>query len=363
MEETGPIEDSSGPVSTRSPSLFPSFLSYAAQHKLLNTVQRVLEDCCYDWVAKWIPSLLEQRNWTCSEAVELGRWTVTIPERFDTFSFDATALGSGEALRAVFLATHPLRHAAVHRLRTSVRGIERMLKNALNLATALQDTQRKCKLHDILEDFRATMRAMEASKNDLENALDEEIRDIQEQRAALDEKEKEARLSMLREDRENTAQISCRFENSIRNLSIMDEPSPTGTEQDNATIPGSEKACDDAVAGRDPDKRSADGVHHTTDEADCGSVNADSKPSKHSDSGLTVTGGLSENSSVENNQITASDTSYGNRGNKANDQGGSETKTADSTRSTVPPFEIGSAALPSDYDLDEPTLPSQSTGQ
>ena len=77
-----------------------------------------------------------------------------MPQLYDTFSFDATTLGSGEALAAVFSATHSLRHAAVHRLPTSLRGIEKMLKNAMNLATGLQDTQRQCKLHNILMEFR-----------------------------------------------------------------------------------------------------------------------------------------------------------------------------------------------------------------
>lgn len=361
MKEAGPIEDILESVCSRSPSLFPSYLSYTAQHKLLNAVQKVLEDCCYDWVAKWIPSLLEERHWTCSEAIELDRWATIVPQRFDTFDFDATALGSREALSEVFRATHPLRHAAVHRLRTSVKGIERMLKHALNLATALQDTQCKNKLQDILEDFRAAMQAMEISKNDLENALDEELRDIQEQRAALDEKEKEARLGMLREDRKNTAQISSRFEKSIRNLTSTDEPIPTSTEQDNAMIFGSEKACRDVVADDSPEKRGVGGIHQETDEASC--EVADSNLSEHGDSGLTVTGGLSDKHNVENNPSTVTDISYGNRDNTLNDQGGSEAKTADSTKDTVPPSDIGTATSLSAYDLDDPNLPPQSIGQ
>lgn len=280
VAEAGPIEDSSGSNSSKSPSLFPPYLSYTSQHKLLNTVQRVLEDCCYDWVAKWIPSLLDERKWTCSEAVELSKWTATIPKRFANLSSEATSLESEETLAAVFLATHPLRHAAVHRVHTSVKGVDSMLNNALNLATVLQDTQRKCRLHNLLMDFRATMQAMEQNKIGLENQLDEELSNIQEQRVALDKKEKEARLGMFQHDQENTAQMSCLFENSIRNLTSMDQPSATG-KHNNARNPNPEEARGGAIASGIPDKDGADDSQTATAEA--GSEDTDSKPSNHGD--------------------------------------------------------------------------------
>ena len=284
-------------------------------------------------MAKWIPFLLEERRWTCSEAVELGKWTAIIPQRFHTFSFDATSLDSGEALTAVFLATHPLRHAAVHRLRTSVKGIERMLKNALNLATALQDKQRKCKLHDILMDFRATVQVMELNKNELENQLDEELRNIQEQRVALDKKEKEARLGMFQQDRENTTQISYQFENSIRNLTSMDESSATVVGLDKLRNPDSEEGRGDAVAGGAPGKHGVEGIHHTTGEA--------SKPSKHGDSEFSATEAILDNNSAGDNQIaTLEDTD-----SKSSIREDSEASTADSTGVPVQQIESDSAAL------------------
>lgn len=197
-----------------------------------------------------------------------------------------------------------------------------MLRNALKLATALQDAPRKRKLHDILVAFRATMQAMERKKNDLENQLDTEVCSIQEQRAALDEKAKEARLGMFQQDRESTVQFSRLFENSIRNLTSTDGPDATGMEQDNARNHVSEEACDDAVVGGTPDKHSAEVIRHTTDKASCG--NRDSKPSNHGDS---------------------------------------EANPADSTKTAQQALEDEMAALPSQFDLDGSNLPSQSTGQ
>ena len=98
-----------------------------------------------------------------------------------------------------------------------------MLKNAVNLATALQDTERQSTLQHILMEFQNTMQAMELEKNDLENHLDEELRNIREQRAALNRMEQEARLSMVQQDQENTARISSLFEIPLRKLTSNDE--------------------------------------------------------------------------------------------------------------------------------------------
>ena len=150
-------------------------------------------------------------------------WNKFLPRLLGPISVAATTCESGAALAEALQATHQLRHAAVHRLPTSVKGIERMLQNALKLATALQDQERMIKLKYTLLDFQATMQDMELHKNDLESQLDEELRDIQDQRKALDRKEKEAKLNMLQQDQENTATISSRFEKSILNLTWTDE--------------------------------------------------------------------------------------------------------------------------------------------
>lgn len=59
------------PAETSSSTLFPAYLSYAVQHKLLNAVQRLLEECCYEFARIWVPSVLEEHNWDCAEAVEI----------------------------------------------------------------------------------------------------------------------------------------------------------------------------------------------------------------------------------------------------------------------------------------------------
>lgn len=73
---------------------------------------------------------------------------------------------------------------------------------------------------------------MELDKTDLENQLDEELRNIQGQRAALDKKEQEARVGMIQQDEENTARISSLFEDKTRNLFSIDRSSAISTERE-----------------------------------------------------------------------------------------------------------------------------------
>ena len=58
----------------RVPSLYPLYIPYKTQYQLLTKTQRLLEECCYDFTVQFMPDLLEQRQWDCSEAIELNKW-------------------------------------------------------------------------------------------------------------------------------------------------------------------------------------------------------------------------------------------------------------------------------------------------
>lgn len=160
----------------------------------------------------------------------------------------ATSLESGQALYHVLVATHPLCHAAVHSLPTHGKGVEQMLKNGLALVKALQDQPRTFKLEALLNEFQSKRQEMEFQKNHLENQLDQEVADIQAQRAALDRKEKEAKERMIRLDLENTETVSALFSLSIGNLWVetsaaepqreaSDEEGPKSIQTDAETPP------------------------------------------------------------------------------------------------------------------------------
>jgi hypothetical protein len=99
------------------PSLYPSYLPYKSQHIILNTAQRILEESCFEFAEKWLPSVLSSHGWDCPEAVELTEWTWMLPKRAAELPPHALKL-KGTMLKESLLATNKLRHTAVHRLQT-----------------------------------------------------------------------------------------------------------------------------------------------------------------------------------------------------------------------------------------------------
>jgi len=179
------------------PSLYPSYLLYKIQYLILIIAQRQLEECCFDFAAKWLPSLLEEHKWDCAEAVELTKWTRALAKRCDKVAPSAIDNGSEAPLKEVFFSTNVLRHTAVHRLPTTARGIYKMIQSASRLVQTLGDYSRAIELENLHLEIGSRIRDIELNKNFLENRLDEQLQAISEQRAELDRREREAIATML----------------------------------------------------------------------------------------------------------------------------------------------------------------------
>jgi len=67
------------------PSLYPVYLPYHTQHKLLGTVQQALERACYDFAMRFLPEAVEE-EWECAESVELNLWARVFTAHQERFS-------------------------------------------------------------------------------------------------------------------------------------------------------------------------------------------------------------------------------------------------------------------------------------
>jgi DNA polymerase kappa len=199
------------------PSLYPSYLPYTVQHAILNTAQRVLEECCFEFAQQWLPSVLRSRQWDCAVAVELTKWTRILSKSSAELPADALKL-RGSELTEILFTTNKLRHTAVHRLPTTARGIDAFLQAASKLAEALQDSLRTAQLDELHSELENKIKAMELNKNALEDGLSRELRDIRRQREVLDQKEREVKEAMVKEDGENKALIGSLLEESVRRI-------------------------------------------------------------------------------------------------------------------------------------------------
>ncbi|KAH8726696.1 hypothetical protein GQ44DRAFT_771071 [Phaeosphaeriaceae sp. PMI808] len=147
--------------------LLPSDIPYQVQHALLVTTQNILEKCCYEFARKWFPLELEAIGWNCAEAVELTKWTRVILKHSEWLPREAFAVE--ELLSQDVLASvQRLRHTAVHRLRTTLRGVRKLIRDAVTFAEALRDSIWIPQLRDLLRRVEAEIK----DKENKEYALD-----------------------------------------------------------------------------------------------------------------------------------------------------------------------------------------------
>jgi hypothetical protein len=148
------------------PSLVSFDIPYPVQHALLVTTQNILEKCCYEFARKWFPFELEAAGWNCAEAVELTKWTRVILKHSEWLPCEAFAEGllSQDVLASVQL----LRHTAVHRLRTTARGVRKLIRDAVTFAETLGDSVWIPQLRDLLRQVETDIK----DKENKEYALD-----------------------------------------------------------------------------------------------------------------------------------------------------------------------------------------------
>jgi hypothetical protein len=159
------------PTTLRPPDLG---LPYEVQHYILAMMQRILEEACYNFASRWVPSLLNENNWACSEAVELSTWRKVLPP---ALSPNAIVPVKNYSLDGALADAVRIRNSAVHRHLCDNVEIRRMASQAQDLTTMFSDVTRQTKFHrlrDELDDWDATSQQdLQAARSKLQEALQE----------------------------------------------------------------------------------------------------------------------------------------------------------------------------------------------
>ncbi|MCJ1257356.1 hypothetical protein MMC24_005181 [Lignoscripta atroalba] len=200
------------------PSLYPIYLPYKTQHRILGTIQSLLEECCYEFGGKWLPNLISAKQWECPESVELNEWAHKLLKNIK--SIPASALGQvqGKGFNQILCATPKIRHTAVHRLRTTATGVLNMIDTASALARMLDDTPRMLQIEKIREALNASIEEISQNQNFLESKLSGERVAIAKRRAELDNLENLAIRDMVDSDAENRRSVGLALHNIVGQL-------------------------------------------------------------------------------------------------------------------------------------------------
>jgi hypothetical protein len=161
--------------------------------------------------------VVDGHGWDCAESVELTKWTRTIAKSASKLPAHALATGTSN-LNGILLATHRLRHTAVHRLPTTARGISELIGAALKCAEALQDSVRALQLEELRKDINVKIEAMELNKNALEDTVRDELKKIRQRREELNRMEEELMANMKKDDLENKSLIGSLLEDSMSKI-------------------------------------------------------------------------------------------------------------------------------------------------
>ncbi|KAJ5248800.1 hypothetical protein N7468_000251 [Penicillium chermesinum] len=199
-------------------SLYPVYIHYRCQHLVLTTIQELLEESCFAFAQQHLPQLLTRKGWDCPEAVELTEWTKIL-------SCQSTPLASAlKAPLSDFIGLlRELRHSAVHRLRKTAAGVERLAENAQLFLEALEDLTRSEKVGSLRRELRSAIEELQRNKNLLEKRLLDQLKEIKRRRSELDVWEKNAKEAMIRDDLECSRDIGEGLETIVRRSRLKDQ--------------------------------------------------------------------------------------------------------------------------------------------
>ena len=161
----------------------------------------------------------------CPMAVELTKWT-EIFRKGKTRAFvanDSQEFESKEVHETLTAVSH-LRHTAVHRLHITARAISQLLDAAVKLAEILQDNLCAARLDELRFDINIQIKAMELSKNVLEDTVSTELQKIQQKREELERMETELIRTMLDNDTNNKILIGSLLEDSVSRIFKTKKP-------------------------------------------------------------------------------------------------------------------------------------------
>lgn len=198
------------------PSLYPVQLPFRVQHSILTSIQRFLEECCYEFTQKYAPNLLIDEKWDCAEAIELNKWTVTILRRHGKLPTRAFRKPDHD-VHQILLDVANIRHAAVHRMRMSAEGLVQMVDTAIRFVRAFSDTVRALQLGELYRELKSKVKSQELNKNYLETKLRYELEAIEYQREVLAKRRRDAISSAATEDRDHMHFVGSLLEDNLRN--------------------------------------------------------------------------------------------------------------------------------------------------
>lgn len=192
-----------------------SRLPYNTQHVVLLAAQRMLEEACFGFAQKFLPTVLQQARFDCPAAVELTRWIKILTKHRDKLGTTIAPGLKTPSFPTLMRSMRVLRHTIVHRIPVSAATVFQLVDSAAELAKVLQDDARAKLMRDIWEDVAVNLEETNTELEALRETVNEELEEICQAREELDRKEKDIISQALSKEAERGRERGQRLEQTV----------------------------------------------------------------------------------------------------------------------------------------------------
>lgn len=236
-------------------------LPFKQQHRILTTLQSILECAYYDFARKHYPNLLVRKHWDCPEAGEITQWARNIAFEFRKDPINTKGARDVEVFISTLKSTDEIRHAAVHRIPVSGKDIQRLIENSKTVVGMLGDKRRKREVDSIREIMDKNIRIVLELQKEKEDKLKAELEKLEEWKRILELREMRA----IRQADQQEEKIERSFRDEVeRALNLLETE-----EDDDADVEGDgsekepETAGSERVDNSTPDQHDEEYFHES----------------------------------------------------------------------------------------------------
>lgn len=198
--------------------LQPLKIFFGTQHHILSLTQRLLEESCFRFAKKWFPSKLEKHHRDSAAACELTKWLRIVRKHSKHISDTCISMKDRAVLKGMAPTITQLRHTTVHRAHLTSHAFLDQIRSACILAEVLGDAEAVAKLKSIYIQVDTHVKMMEHDMHATQERAKRALDQIQKQREALVQKERELRSYVMQQGRDIPAATGHTLEESIKAL-------------------------------------------------------------------------------------------------------------------------------------------------
>jgi hypothetical protein len=196
------------------------YLPFESQHRLLVTVQELLEQACFEFGQQSLESILEMKGWICARQVELSTWTSLFKQHKDKFDHSKCDLRR-DSLSTFMSSIAQIRHNAVHRTLLAANQIEQLMRDAVLFAQLLGNEHCQTSVLELEGETKAIIRCLKVASDRLrvKNTLKREK--INGLKVKLDRYEEELAESQSKELKHYISIAGLDLESTLHKMSAL----------------------------------------------------------------------------------------------------------------------------------------------